>query len=299
MRETQNCVTIYGIRCPLRKQIVYVGQTMRRSKRWYEHLYKLSRHDHENGGLQAMYAEWKAAGKRPRMIALETVGRNEANAREAGWIANLSRSGMPLCNAVLHSPGGEWTDRRRKRISNAVRRKYDSDPAYRRRIARLNRSRRAAVGAEREATPLIVWGMKQASKRRAAQKAHEYRAKYAAMREAKAEEHKRLMQTITAVTVGGVAYIPLTRGKYAMVDSADAHRVSMMRWSAQNKSGYWRAKRNTSKAGSKSAGIMLLNRFIVGAGSDVCVRHINGNQLDCRRSNLSIEHTQMPHARAA
>lgn len=77
--------------------------------------------------------------------------------------------------------------------------------------------------------------------------------------------------------------IPLTKGKTAIVDDDDYARVAVHRWYYQSV-GYaasgWRVNGKTYQT--------TLHRFIVGAEPGQYVDHINGDKLDCRRSNLRI-----------
>jgi hypothetical protein len=101
-----------------------------------------------------------------------------------------------------------------------------------------------------------------------------------AARLAEAEEKKRWV--FVPLTHNATAFVPLTNGKWALIDKEDWERVGQHRWSANIKSGRksWRVKTNIQKV------TILLNRYLMGARDDEAVRHKNGNQLDCRRCNL-------------
>lgn len=73
--------------------------------------------------------------------------------------------------------------------------------------------------------------------------------------------------------------IELTRGLKAIVDEDDLERVSVFNWHAAcgGKYAATRPKHNGP--------VIMLHRFILGATSED-VDHINGNGLDCRKSNL-------------
>lgn len=83
-----------------------------------------------------------------------------------------------------------------------------------------------------------------------------------------------------------VKEIPLTQGLVALVDSVDFDRVSQHKWFAVN-GGY---------AQSNSAGLprrTWLHRFILGLGREkIEVDHVNGDRLDCRKSNLRLATSQ-------
>lgn len=76
--------------------------------------------------------------------------------------------------------------------------------------------------------------------------------------------------------------IPLTRGLFAIVDDDIFDVASQYKWYAnQIRTGEFYAART-----SKSEGLVYLHKFIM--GKDGIVDHINGNRLDCRRSNMRI-----------
>lgn len=78
--------------------------------------------------------------------------------------------------------------------------------------------------------------------------------------------------------------IALTKGKFAIVSDEDYDRVMQFRWS------FWSNK--CTRTGYAVRGIdnksMPLHRFIMEPPPGMCVDHINGNGLDCRRENLRI-----------
>lgn len=80
----------------------------------------------------------------------------------------------------------------------------------------------------------------------------------------------------------GVA-IPLTQGKVAIVDEADAEMVSRYRWCYLNV-GY--AARHERIDGKDRT--ILMHRFLLGASPEQLVDHINGNGLDNRRVNIRL-----------
>jgi len=80
----------------------------------------------------------------------------------------------------------------------------------------------------------------------------------------------------------GFAEIVLTDDKSAIVDVEDVPKISNKKWRIHSK-GYvvW----GTSRGGK--AKFEYLHRTILGV-TDEWVDHINGNRLDCRKSNLRI-----------
>lgn len=69
--------------------------------------------------------------------------------------------------------------------------------------------------------------------------------------------------------------IPLTRGKFALVDNADFQSISGFNWQACPHRRTWYARRAQKP--------QSLHQFIMGING---VDHVNGNGLDNRRSNL-------------
>ncbi len=83
--------------------------------------------------------------------------------------------------------------------------------------------------------------------------------------------------------------VPLTRGKFAMVDDEDFAAVMQWKWLAvdMTKPGsapYFYALRHTMKAGKISN--LGLARFIMGADRLSRLKFLNGNPLDCQKGNL-------------
>lgn len=82
----------------------------------------------------------------------------------------------------------------------------------------------------------------------------------------------------------GITLVFLTKGRVALIDSADAERVLAHKWSTGVKNCGQRSGRKVKGVARET---ILLHRFILGdvpKGMDV--DHINGNRLDNRRCNL-------------
>lgn len=90
--------------------------------------------------------------------------------------------------------------------------------------------------------------------------------------------------------------IPLTQGKFALVDDEDYEFLNQWKWCYQIP-GY--AVRGIKKNGKTK--IMIMHRVILKASRGTVLDHINGNGLDNRRSNLRIctqqQNTRNSHKR--
>jgi len=80
--------------------------------------------------------------------------------------------------------------------------------------------------------------------------------------------------------------LPLTRGKFAIVDDADYAKVKDLKWYAlpayRGGQELWYAAREHNYTTE------YLHRRIMNAPKNLKVDHINGNGLDCRRSNMRL-----------
>lgn len=90
---------------------------------------------------------------------------------------------------------------------------------------------------------------------------------------------------------GDLAFIPLTRGKAAIIDAKYVHLVDKWNWTAvlatNGKTFY--AARNEYLGGGRKAKkyrYLRLHRVIMDAAEDDIVDHKNGDGLDCREKNL-------------
>lgn len=80
------------------------------------------------------------------------------------------------------------------------------------------------------------------------------------------------------VVDGGIATIPLTREKSAIIDAADVPLVSGIAWCAYYKNGLWKAM------GRIDGRYDYMHRVIMGVEGDI--DHIDGDGLNNRRNNL-------------
>ncbi len=82
--------------------------------------------------------------------------------------------------------------------------------------------------------------------------------------------------------------IPLTKGKFAIVDDCDFKMVVEFKWYAASNGRY--AGRTIYRAGNYT---LLMHRFLIGPIGKLEIDHINGNGLDNRRCNLRVcSHSQ-------
>ena len=74
--------------------------------------------------------------------------------------------------------------------------------------------------------------------------------------------------------------IPLSQGKFALVDDEDFENVNRFKWYFAN--GY--ARRTPIVNGKRTT--LSLHRFIMNAKPEEMIDHVNGDKLDNRRENL-------------
>lgn len=84
--------------------------------------------------------------------------------------------------------------------------------------------------------------------------------------------------------------VPLTQGKFSLVDDEDYDRVMIHKWCVNKYGNRWYAVRRDGEASKRYglAKVLLLHRFILDAKSDEECDHINGDGLDNRKCNLRI-----------
>ena len=75
--------------------------------------------------------------------------------------------------------------------------------------------------------------------------------------------------------------IPLTQGKFALVDAEDYERLMKYNWYAEYTCCQWKIGRRSNK-------IIYMSREIMGAPKGKEVMHKNHDGLDCRKANLQI-----------
>ena len=88
------------------------------------------------------------------------------------------------------------------------------------------------------------------------------------------------------MSVEGYALVQLNRGFEAKVDFDDVIDVIQHRWSVLETGGICYARRTVREGGRQKT--VLLHRVIMRVAEDGIVDHINGDGLDCRKSNMRI-----------
>jgi hypothetical protein len=88
--------------------------------------------------------------------------------------------------------------------------------------------------------------------------------------------------------IHGCKWIPLGKGRFALVDESDFTMLDARSWRALagKTTTYAVASSRSRKLGTTAA--LLMHRVIMGASQDKQVDHINQNGLDNRRSNLRV-----------
>ena len=83
--------------------------------------------------------------------------------------------------------------------------------------------------------------------------------------------------------------IPLTQGKFALVDPDDYDELSKYKWYAvRSPRGYYAVRSAKAKNGRSGQKNVRMHRIILKAPEDKFIDHINHNGLDNRKSNLRI-----------
>lgn len=79
-----------------------------------------------------------------------------------------------------------------------------------------------------------------------------------------------------------IRLIPLSQGKFAIVDAADYDWLSQWKWFALKSGNTWYAAPHSSETGKK----IFMHRLITGAPAHLCVDHINRNGLNNTQKNI-------------
>lgn len=79
--------------------------------------------------------------------------------------------------------------------------------------------------------------------------------------------------------------IPLTQGKFAIVDSDDYKRISLCKWIYKPKGAFGGYAQRGQRTGGRRTTVMM-HREILQVADNLVVDHINHNGLDNRKANL-------------
>ncbi len=80
--------------------------------------------------------------------------------------------------------------------------------------------------------------------------------------------------------------VPLTRGLFVVIDDADLPLLGDRRWVAMRSDDRFYAAQRELGRRTDPRHFVLLHRFLLSAPKGAWVDHINGDSLDCRRTNL-------------
>ena len=82
--------------------------------------------------------------------------------------------------------------------------------------------------------------------------------------------------------------IPLTQGKFAIVDPDDFDWLNKYKWQAHKNASTFYAKRHTRIGERAKTSSVCMHRKIINAPDNLVVDHINYNGLDNRKANLRL-----------
>ena len=84
--------------------------------------------------------------------------------------------------------------------------------------------------------------------------------------------------------------IPLSQGKFALVDDEDFERINQWKWSAlKDKRFKWYAVRNSPRQLGRRKKLIYMHRVIMNTPEDMDTDHVDGNDtLNNQRHNLRI-----------
>ena len=85
-----------------------------------------------------------------------------------------------------------------------------------------------------------------------------------------------------------VKEVRLTKGRVALVDKCDYHKVACLPWFVSFNDGKLYAKHTSRGRRTDPRHKLYMHRLVLNAPSELLVDHINGNGLDNRRCNLRL-----------
>lgn len=272
---------IYALKDPTTKRIRYIGKSSEVQRRYRNHLSAFHRNKSPRRRVNRWLSKLAREGLKPPLIILQECLPGMLDACEIEWIAKGRAKGWNLCNHKDGGEGGEWDEEAKQRQSELGKAKWQ-DPEYRKRwesahpfgrTCKVKTPEQKQMEADERAGNLLI---------------HHRNMELHAARVAETQDRKTWV--FVPLTRKGAAFLPLTRGKWAIIDASDWGRIAAHKWSAQHKGRYWRAKRNGPQDSKQNASIILLAREVMRAKAGTMVTHAEGNQLDCRRSKLVQVH---------
>ena len=96
------------------------------------------------------------------------------------------------------------------------------------------------------------------------------------------DDHGHTPADIAAALTEGAKLIPLTQGKFAIVDAEDYDRFNKYKWHASKNHRIFYAKTQ------RPSRLLPMHRIILNAPPHLVVDHINHNGLDNRKANLRL-----------
>jgi len=82
--------------------------------------------------------------------------------------------------------------------------------------------------------------------------------------------------------------MPLTQGKFAIIDDKDFALVSQYKWHALKSHNNYYAAHSTYDKKRKKMGTLLMHRLLTNAPKGIPVDHFNFNGLDNRQQNIRL-----------
>lgn len=284
---------IYGLCDPVTHQVRYIGKTVNLKSR----MRRYRSGCHHSPHLKNWIALLGRKGQWPEVKVLETClfGLGDA---EKHWIKHGRERGWDLINATDGGDGWPCTPQSVEKIRQANLRRYQN-PLERYKHKRGSQKAAAArLGMTMEAYRLSraeELRQKRYRSRNAESIRESARLQRIAQKDqreaAERDARQKAFGVLVPLTCKGAAFVPLTRGAWAVVDAEDWDRASRHFWQLQTKQNRvdgpieLRAIRNLPKVnGIKHK--ELLTRFIAGPSERVEV--IDRNALNCRKSSLRI-----------
>lgn len=99
-------------------------------------------------------------------------------------------------------------------------------------------------------------------------------------------QHLKPRSATAPPAVPGARWLPLTRGRFALLDEADFDRLSRFAWTYSERHGY--AFRKAPKGTHSAAHLRLHREVLEITDPTITVDHRHGDRLDCRRSELRV-----------